>query len=545
MKSKIISAFLVVFCLATFAVFAGGASEAEQPGTSDTQVSSGATGEIAEYARVEGKKYTFTIAPYNVGPIDEDGAIIKYFEEMYDVDFDIWYVERSSYSELMGIKFASGEIPDMMNNSSLFTTWVEQGILAAIPEEVLKTYAPNMFKVNSAVEPNFLKPGMIDGKIYAITAVPRAAHLRYSPMLWRGDWLDTLGITKVPDTLDEFEAAFTKITRNDPDGNGSDDTYGLSASGFGSIYGAFGLSTKNWFKDESNDNNDLVYGAVAPKMKEALAILANWYSLGIIDPEFITGENTGGYWAISHAFFNGRIGFTSHAGWSGWYPPIDGQAGGAVYNELYKLNPNVAETLVQGTPPEGPYGDRGTYVGGQSKRVVSNVNTVFGKHMETEKDRLGTLLFIMDDINCRDYELALTRFYGFKGEDWDFDENGKVVRAEGRDNTYLQAMGAINVFQMSGASVAFDEMQLQGQIKWAEDNGYTVGNAKHELFVGLPSQGKYLTELNKIRDEAFVSIITGDKPIDYFDEFVNEWYKAGGQVLTEEASAWYKDFWGL
>ena len=47
-----------------------------------------------------------------------------------------------------------------------------------------------------------------------------------------------------------------------------------------------------------------------PKAKEALALLNRLYKDGVLDPEFITGENQGGYWALSHAFINQRIGLS-------------------------------------------------------------------------------------------------------------------------------------------------------------------------------------------------------------------------------------------
>ena len=50
-----------------------------------------------------------------------------------------------------------------------------------------------------------------------------------------------------------------------------------------------------------------------PHNKEALALVKQLYDDGVLDPEFITGENQGGYWAISHSFVNGRIGVTHSA----------------------------------------------------------------------------------------------------------------------------------------------------------------------------------------------------------------------------------------
>ena len=55
----------------------------------------------------------------------------------------------------------------------------------------------------------------------------------------------------------------------------------------------------------------------------------------------------------------------------------------------------------------------------------------------------------------------------------------------------------------------------------------------------LPSGGQYLTELKKLQEEAYLEIITGKKPVDYFDEFVKTWYASGGEQLTKEANEWY------
>lgn len=35
----------------------------------------------------------------------------------------------------------------------------------------------------------------------------------------------------------------------------------------------------------------------------------------------------------------------------------------------------------------------------------------------------------------------------------------------------------------------------------------------------------------------YLQIIVGDKPVEYFDEFVNQWKSLGGDTLTEEVQA--------
>jgi putative aldouronate transport system substrate-binding protein len=42
-----------------------------------------------------------------------------------------------------------------------------------------------------------------------------------------------------------------------------------------------------------------------------------------------------------------------------------------------------------------------------------------------------------------------------------------------------------------------------------------------------------------MRDSAYISIITGDQPVESFDTFVEEFMEAGGQQVLIEANEWY------
>ena len=43
--------------------------------------------------------------------------------------------------------------------------------------------------------------------------------------------------------------------------------------------------------------------------------------------------------------------------------------------------------------------------------------------------------------------------------------------------------------------------------------------------------------LEKLETETMVKIITGDEPVDYFDEFVDTWLSMGGEDITNEVQA--------
>ncbi|MNL86936.1 hypothetical protein D3C87_2158660 [compost metagenome] len=46
--------------------------------------------------------------------------------------------------------------------------------------------------------------------------------------------------------------------------------------------------------------------------------------------------------------------------------------------------------------------------------------------------------------------------------------------------------------------------------------------------------------LSKLESETYLKIIYGEKPIDYFDEFVKEWKANGGDQITAEVNQWYE-----
>ena len=60
-------------------------------------------------------------------------------------------------------------------------------------------------------------------------------------------------------------------------------------------------------------------------------------------------------------------------------------------------------------------------------------------------------------------------------------------------------------------------------------------------FLGLPTPGitAYQSTLDKMRDQTYFGIITGQKPLDEFDTFVTNWKKSGGDQITKEVNDWY------
>lgn len=488
------------------------------------------------------KVYKISAAPYELVPVESNAPMTKYWEEKFNVDLDIWNVDPNKYAEILGIRIASGEVPDVfrITNYEDLLKYVNQDILAKIPEEMIKENAPNLYKVYMDYDPNHkFNYGKIDGSIYAINNLNYNGNYRY-PIVYRGDWMKKVGVTKTPETLDEFEKLMYKFANEDPDGNGKKDTYGLSADGLMPVFGAFGyIPYKVEQTKTSNENywqvrdGKLVNGAVQPEMKEALQLIRKWYKDGILDPEFITGENTGGKAVLTQAFDSGRIGFTTHAAFVQWNPAFPGLSKpGSNVQELAKKSPEAAEALAFGLPPKGPNGKSGIH----QDATVDNVFLAFGKQLEKQPDKLAKILQMIDTISFSSYDNYNDAMFGVGN--WSVVDGLATPNKEFVEPKDAAKIGA-HLISNWLPNPLWKDKDFQPYKQWLKDTHMAEGGIANQLRVGLPSAVKYLTELDKIRDESYISIITGDKPIEFFDEFVGKWRKAGGDKLEQEANEWY------
>mgnify|MGYP000511996525 CR=1 FL=1 len=92
----------------------------------------------------------------------------------------------SQSSELLANRIIGGEIPDRFEvaNQSILQKYVEQGIVAEIPMEMLEQYAPNVLAAIERDVPGALEYCKIDGKLYSLPSYS----VNISRALWHGVW---------------------------------------------------------------------------------------------------------------------------------------------------------------------------------------------------------------------------------------------------------------------------------------------------------------------------------------------------------------------
>jgi len=409
-----------------------------------------------------------------------------------------------------------------------------------------------------------------DGRIYGL---PQLNAGDEGTVMWiRKDWLGKLSLAP-PTTIGELEGVLKAFSEQDPNGNGEDDEVGLAVplkegpwSWMGetdAIAGAYSkqmLSTYDiklfWNED---GNGSLVYGAVHPDAKKYLETMASWMAKGYIDRD--AGMQDASQAAELAA--QGRAGVMFGPFWMGAWPLGDAaKADPGAEWQAYPL-------------PAGPDGRRG-----KAQKPLYGIYTVFGKDFENIEAWFAYYNKLLAKNFGPDDPYFDPRFAQGYHEGYDYViKDGKVVtvnfEAEGvpknrwplEDGSsmdmrwmlypltggapalpYMNSDAIEKLLAHSDAEVktpieqgikALNSTQLEAAGLAISERGLEIPNRYHgPLTDGMEKHGAYL---EKLATESYLSIIYGEKPLSYFDEFVAQFYKNGGDAITKEVNEWYTE----
>lgn len=523
-KHWLVGGLTLLFAASVIACGSGGDNQA-----------GGTTNEGDGKAEAQNKTIALEWLTYQYGPVDDNAPVKKLVEDKFNVKLNIWYMDVTKREELLGAKIAGGQIPDLMTVYSLadMKKFADQGITVGFTEEEINKYMPNYKKLIDKYDPKLWSYFKIKDKYYGIP-YPNSDGVYGAAIAWNKTWLDKVGIKKVPETLDEWKDAMYKFRNEDPDGNGKKDTYGMSKSAMPDIYGAFGVYPEFW----AIRDGKVVWSGILPETKKALETLRQWKKDDVISPEWTqgNGENTGGYWAVSNDFVNGKIGVSSHGMYYHWLPeiPETGFQGGDNW-KLFKEATKGQGEIAYGKPPVGPDGKSGNVVNG----LFSPTHLALGKNA-ADPEKKQRIMQIIDAIYS-DFDLYLRVKYGEKGVHWDYGPDGvSIVQKDGyKKNEEVAKIGAGITFaplpQPDFVKKITNPKSLEINDKLFKYQGYS-----NAVKSPLPSEGKYYNNLLQLQQETFAAIINGEKPLEEFDKFVETWKKEGGDQLTKEANEWYE-----
>jgi putative aldouronate transport system substrate-binding protein len=475
------------------------------------------------------------------GQPDPESEVVKAVEEKYNVKFNFWYVDSQKWDDVLGAKLSSGEMPDIMKvrTSTNIPIYVKQGILAPFTEEMLAKIPETMKQLEELdTDGTAFTDAYYEGQLYELK-VPSLGGTYPTVLVWRQDWLKNSGIDKMPSTIDEMEEALYAIRNNDPDGNGIKDTYGMSNTAMNAVFGAYGAIPLKEFRGTGAQSlfytmkdGKIEFACIQPEMKEALAKLQQWYKDGVIDPEFITGENTGGYWAVSQAFDNGKVGVTGMALSQHWMPPKkEGESGNQCYASFAAANPGTkwGETIDIGPAIEGPEGKSGTHCWG----AYGNSGYAFTTKAVKDPRKVEAILAIIEDRSTDDDFYMMTN-YGIEGTHFSFNENNIPKRLEPYTKTSEYSKAGVGVFKVGFNGKVEKEVNAQS---FEFFDQYKTNGYQDIPVPPVEAGNQYLTDLKTFTLDAYIKFITGEESIDKFDDFVEQFNSLGGQQIIDEINA--------
>lgn len=462
----------------------------------------------------------------------------KLLEEKYNIKITPIFLASNNYKEKKAMLMAGGEIPDLIYelDPADVVQDANQGLIMKLPYDTIKKYAPYIFEQITNTSPIAWTYANVDGNNYG---VPNLIYTNsYSKIsMWRKDWLNKVGISKIPETIDEMHAALYKFTYNDPDGNGKKDTYGMSGDikqynlFFTEIFGAYGVTPFNWM----NVNSKPVYGGFAPGMKEALKTLSVWYKEGLIHPDFISDN---AYTTGKDKFTSNIIGYMNVNG--GYQDPANKNS---IASILKKQNSN--SEVENGKAIVGPDGKKGKFAWGIPAHIIS-----IGKHVEKDSEKLQSILKILNDISSNE-KLAADLRYGPENTCWKVMDSSKGIAggvewlspyddANKRSSECLTGdIGYPSYFAPVQPTSDVSKRYQKKEVREALDTYANPKDSLNDFFCKpdiLPSSSKYFANLRTKQATLISKIIVGEKSVDDYAEFAQIWKTEGGAVLENEAA---------
>lgn len=481
------------------------------------------------------------------GDSNDNNPVTRYLESMTNIRISHdWEAKgEEAYSQRVRMAVDSRDLPDaMVVDREQLERLIAGGMIEDLTEVFSRYGSPLVKDMYRSTGDQVLAEASRGGRLYGLPNV--ALQADSATLLWvREDWLSRLGLSP-PETLEDIERIARAFVERDPDGNGKRDTVGISGyrnivygqkpriNGFDSVFNAFGAYPGNWVRDSGGE---IIYGSVAPEAKEALALLADWYKRGLIDPDFplyqetqepIVASKTGiffGPWWMPYFPLSDAIRINVNAEWRAYAAPLNAQGRFIIHSA-----PATDRFLVVRRGYEHP------------EAVVKLVNAFTRLERRQDPNEGAKAL---DDFSAKtgiqprayypfdlliDYADAIETHYA----DLQQALHGKIDPATLKPEARL-------LYDKWNAESAQPKKDLEG---WKAVNAYkygvgvlasTPGVRVSSVFYGVtPSMSGKWGELQRMENEVFLKIIVGDSSLEEFDAFVKEWEQAGGAQITEE-----------
>ena len=459
-----------------------------------------------------------------VPPAEEGTWFQKYLEDKWNVKITplmITHMEQEAWD----LYFSSGNTADYISNpGSRYNMLIDQQIVRPISFDMIETYTPNWIakaiKMVGDKDTTYQMLTYDDGNVYCLPYIAYTAAFGGCAYI-RTDWLDNLNLS-IPTTLDEYHDVTYAFVYNDPDGNGEDDTLGISGANFNFhyIFGAYGIMKDTYLKD---DEGKVTYTSVSDAYKEALKTLQSWWKEGLIDPEALTDNRA----KLREKWCDGKIGIMNDNAWWG----EESRGNNSVFNMLYNRDPDAKVSAFSAvTGPDGKSGAQWGFPG-----VTGQACVLFGA--DTSDEKTIRIMQIKESLTYID-EYIKGR-YGEEGKTFTIDENGTLIMNPEWDFEQQRSLGigqfyATQPQSIEDASVVLTPHDIETNNISLSSNLIPSGI---NFYAPRTNEAKdmYGSDVGTIVSEYYANAIMDRIDIDAtWDDYVNQVKAAGlDEILAE------------
>lgn len=484
--------------------------------------------------------------PFFNGETQDENVVEKFFRDYLNIDFQAkWLIDSTKYSEQLNLAINANTLPDMfVASKGQVANMAEFGQIADLTdvyERYISDSAREVLEFQNGVA---FQPVTINGRIWALP-LPNDFSDEITVMYIRKDWMEALNL-EAPKTLADLVDMAIAFATQDPDGNGVDDTFGI-ATDAGLNYIAelighpLGAYRGIWM---SKEDGVLEYANIKDEYKEMLRIVNRLYHAGGIDKEFAVkdinsmandiaqgkcGIYPGSFWAI-YWMLNMSMGNQIEAEWQAY--PIIARADGSYQPRALDTTYRFLVVRNGYEHPEAAVKALNLWQEMWQGQYAAEYRALYSKDSGYDADvKYYSPIFFDPPYKNVEKAAAVKQAIetgdasGLNEEQLVMYSNYRKALENGNRQAAWQAETDIAVFH-----ILKDAYQLN--FRYSDFNGPTTA-VMSELW----------PMVNQVTDVATHEIIMGepDQVDARFDQYVADWYAAGGNELTQEVTAWYAE----
>ena len=534
---RLLAAFLGMTMAVSMLAGCGKTSDGDkQAGKTDSTVkSSTAAGSKMSTAATAPVDVTVAIWGADDGLSDSNDPILKKLEEKTGVHLIPQNITWDDFEQKVQLWSTNGQLPDIFVGDfvgkSFFGNWVEQGIIRALPDD-LSAY-PNLTEYLKMERAQAAKK---DGKYYMI---PRSTYkdISYSVLdrnvAYRWDLAQKAGVTKEPETYEEFADMIKKIIAADPEKkhiSGMTQIIPNLLAGFVLPYG--GIVEKKWVN--VNDKFMPSYFANKEGLVKALELARKFYTEGVVEKDIALAKLE----TSKEKFLKGESAALVFA-WAGPAGLYSNMA--KDYEQIYPDRKFIDDIKIAKLYP-GYDGKKNYFVDTEAWS-----ESYFSSNVDDGK--MAAICKLYDYLFSEEGKRLV--FCGFEGEDYDV-KDGKVVMKDGVDiaNKYQftnnnSSVNALGMWNPSSWDMTFPSAIPMEYRQLSEDrhmdavnNGTLPKYYDNVLFLSTPLKNEFTYNTN----DDLMQIMMGTEPVsEMVDKLFENYENNGLSAMIDEVNQAAKD----